>query len=247
MLPDPGASVSLTPLADAVLADPVLAESMADARGGAVRALDLTGPAALRPVRRARARRRRPARCSPSPRPPARPRTWSPQLGDLVDPATSATTRLGDAAARAAHPAQRHRRPPARRAAPPRAPRRPTRPTARSRSSSRRSARCSSRRSRGWPTSSRSSWRPATSAAARGRRTPPGRRGVLPGRPGREARRVRGARRHRRRLPADRGAPAAGGVLGRRRRGDPLVRGRRPAHAWRRSTGSGRRRAASCC
>jgi transcription-repair coupling factor (superfamily II helicase) len=41
--------VSLTGLADAVLADPVLAEAVADARGGAVRALDLTGPEAMRP------------------------------------------------------------------------------------------------------------------------------------------------------------------------------------------------------
>jgi transcription-repair coupling factor (superfamily II helicase) len=41
--------VSLTGLSDAVLADPTLDEAIADARGGAVRALDLTGPAALRP------------------------------------------------------------------------------------------------------------------------------------------------------------------------------------------------------
>ncbi len=41
--------MSLSGLADAVLADPVLAEAMVDARGGAVRALDLTGPAAMRP------------------------------------------------------------------------------------------------------------------------------------------------------------------------------------------------------
>jgi transcription-repair coupling factor (superfamily II helicase) len=41
--------VSLTPLADAVLADPTLAEAMADAKAGLVRALDLTGPEALRP------------------------------------------------------------------------------------------------------------------------------------------------------------------------------------------------------
>ena len=39
----------LTGLADAVLAEPVLAGALADARGGAVRALDLTGPEALRP------------------------------------------------------------------------------------------------------------------------------------------------------------------------------------------------------
>ncbi len=39
----------LTGLADAVLADPVLAQAVQDARGGTVRALDLTGPEALRP------------------------------------------------------------------------------------------------------------------------------------------------------------------------------------------------------
>ena len=54
-------------------------------------------------------------------------------------------------------------------------------------------------------------------------------RRLHPRRPGREARRVRRARRHPRRLPADRGAPAAGRVLGRHGRGDPLVQGRRPA------------------
>ncbi len=41
--------MSLTPLADAVLADATLAEAMADATAGLVRALDLTGPEALRP------------------------------------------------------------------------------------------------------------------------------------------------------------------------------------------------------
>ncbi len=40
---------TLSGLADAVLADPTLDEAIADARGGAVRALDLTGPAAVRP------------------------------------------------------------------------------------------------------------------------------------------------------------------------------------------------------
>ena len=39
----------LTGLADAVLADPTLAAALADARDGAVRALDLTGPDAMRP------------------------------------------------------------------------------------------------------------------------------------------------------------------------------------------------------
>ncbi|MGH3361078.1 MAG: transcription-repair coupling factor [Nocardioides sp.] len=41
--------MSLTGLADAVLADPTLADAVNDARGGLVPALDLTGPAALRP------------------------------------------------------------------------------------------------------------------------------------------------------------------------------------------------------
>jgi transcription-repair coupling factor (superfamily II helicase) len=41
--------VTLSGLSDAVLADPTLDEAIADARGGAVRALDLTGPAAVRP------------------------------------------------------------------------------------------------------------------------------------------------------------------------------------------------------
>ncbi len=43
------AGPSLSGLADAVLADPTLDEAIADARDGMVRALDLTGPAALRP------------------------------------------------------------------------------------------------------------------------------------------------------------------------------------------------------
>ena len=41
--------MSLAGLSDAVLADPTLDEAIADARGGMVRALDLTGPAAVRP------------------------------------------------------------------------------------------------------------------------------------------------------------------------------------------------------
>ena len=39
----------LTGLADAVLADPTLAGAVEDARTGALPALDLTGPPALRP------------------------------------------------------------------------------------------------------------------------------------------------------------------------------------------------------
>ncbi|WP_127481218.1 transcription-repair coupling factor [Nocardioides pantholopis] len=41
--------MSLTGLVDAVLADPVLGQAMTDARGGALRSLDLTGPPGLRP------------------------------------------------------------------------------------------------------------------------------------------------------------------------------------------------------
>ncbi len=46
-----------------------------------------------------------------------------------------------------------------------------------------------------------------------------------------EARRLRGPRRHPGRLPAHRGAPAPGGVLGRRGGGGPLLQGGRPALA----------------
>ncbi|WP_249423919.1 transcription-repair coupling factor [Nocardioides coralli] len=41
--------MTLTHLTDAVLAEPTLAQAMTDAKGGAVAALDLTGPAGLRP------------------------------------------------------------------------------------------------------------------------------------------------------------------------------------------------------
>nr|WP_227466879.1 transcription-repair coupling factor [Nocardioides lijunqiniae] len=49
MSPSSGAPVSLAGLADAVLSDPTLADVLADARDGRVRALDLTGPEAMRP------------------------------------------------------------------------------------------------------------------------------------------------------------------------------------------------------
>jgi transcription-repair coupling factor (superfamily II helicase) len=49
VLPDPGVTLTLAPLADAVLADATLTSAMTDARDGQVRALDLTGPEALRP------------------------------------------------------------------------------------------------------------------------------------------------------------------------------------------------------
>nr|WP_227464181.1 transcription-repair coupling factor [Nocardioides lijunqiniae] len=49
MSPSSGAPVSLAGLADAVLSDSTLADVLADARDGRVRALDLTGPEAMRP------------------------------------------------------------------------------------------------------------------------------------------------------------------------------------------------------
>ena len=211
-----------------------------------VTTLDLTGPAALRPFvvrglvdagrtvlvgHRHRARGRGPGRGA---RRPARPGSGR------------ATTRLGDAAARAAEPAQRHRRPPARRAASAGAPRDDghQRPAPGGRRAGALGA-AAAGQGAGRPRAGRAR-RPGR-GRARGRRAPARGRGVLPGRPGRAARRVRGPGRHRRRLPADRGAPAAGGVLGRRGRGDPRVRRRRPAHPRDRSSGCGRRRAASCC
>ncbi len=137
---------------------------------------------------------------------------------------------LGDPAARAAQPAQRHRRPPAGRAAPA-APPRARRPgttaplqvvVAPVRS-------VLQPQVKGLGDLEPVELQAGDERPARRRRRGPRRRGLHPRRPGRAARRVRGARRHRRRLPADRGAPAPGGVLGRHGRGDPLVRGRRPA------------------
>ena len=153
---------------------------------------------------------------------------------------------VGDAAARAALAAVGHRRPAARGAAPARPPRprragrRPApgrgRPGARA-------AAADGRRARR-PRAGRAAGRRRDRARRPGRAAGRGR--VRAGRHGRAARRVRGARRDRRRVPADRGPPAAGRALGRHGRGDPLVRGRRPAQprpGARR--GCGRRRAAS--
>ena len=239
------AGPSLTGLADAVLADPTLDEAIADARGGAVRALDLTGPAALRPfvvdglVRAGRTVLAVTATAREA-------EDLVEELGSLLDPDTVALypswetlpherlsprsdtvgrrlavlRRLAHPDATGARTAQGRRRAgPLGAAAAGQGARRP------------RAGRAGARPDR----------------ADGGRRAAARRRGVLPRRPGRAARRVRGPRRHRRRLPADRGAPAAGGVLGRRRRGDPQLLGRRPAHPRDRSTGCGRRRAASCC
>ena len=154
---------------------------------------------------------------------------------------------LGDAAARAALAALRHGRAPARRAAPARPP-----GDATSRRAAARGRRAGPLRAAAAAQGARRPRAGASCAAGDEAdlddgRPPAGRHRLRPGRPGHQARRVRRPRRHPRRLPADRGAPAAGRVLGRRGRGDPLLRGRRPAHPRRRSTGCGRRRAGSCC
>ena len=138
---------------------------------------------------------------------------------------------VGDAAPRAALAAQRHRRPAPRRAATDRAPR-PARHGIRPAVGGRRA------RARGAPAADQGARRPRAGRAAPRRRAPAARRrrrprgGRLhPHRPRRAARRVRRARRHPRRLPADRGAPGPHRVLGRHRRGGALVQGRRPALA----------------
>ena len=99
MLPDPAlmtweSLVTLTPIADAVLADATLAEAMGDARAGLVRTLDLTGPEALRPfvVAGLVEAGRTVLAVTPTSR---EAEDLVAQLGDLVDPERSATTRAG--------------------------------------------------------------------------------------------------------------------------------------------------------
>ncbi|MBF4764097.1 transcription-repair coupling factor [Nocardioides islandensis] len=79
--------MSLKPLADAVLADATLHQAMADAEGGLVRALDLTGPEALRPFVVAGLVRagRTVLAVTPTGR---EAEDLVAQLADLVDPAT---------------------------------------------------------------------------------------------------------------------------------------------------------------
>ena len=227
--------MKLSGLVDTLITDPVVAEAVRDAKADGVTTLDLSAPTPVRPVLLAALASEqngagRPVLAVTATFREAEELTEALQC--LVEPGTVAVLPgLGDPAARAPLAPLRHGRPASRRAAPPRPPgsvgrRRP----GRSRSWSRRCGRCCSRRS--------PAWRPGAGAAARRRRrststtsSSAGRTRRTPGRPGRAARRVRGPRRHPRRLPADRGAPAAGRVLGRRRRGDPLLRGRRPALA----------------
>ena len=157
----------------------------------------------------------------------------------------SALPGVGDAAARAAEPEPRDRR------APPRGARRASRAgRARRRSwSPRRCAARSSRSPPASPTSRRSHLAVGGRGHDLGRGLGPARRArVSPRRHGLATRRVRAARRHPRRLPADRRPPVPRRVLRRRGRPDPRVLGRRPAlAAGRGARGRPRRRAASCC
>ena len=136
--------MSLTGLLDVVLADPSLARVVETSSG----ALDLTAPHGMRPfvVAALAARAGRTVLAVTATGREAEDLVAA--LGSLHDPDRVALyPDLGDAAARAAEPARRHRRAPAGGAAPARATRRPTtRPPARSTSSSRPSAACCSRR-----------------------------------------------------------------------------------------------------
>ena len=160
-------------------ASPRSQQSMADAKGGGLATLDLTGPAGAAAVRGQGPGRRRPHRAGGR---RDRARGRGPDRGarrTCSTPTRSRSTRPGrrcrtSGSARAATPSGAGWRCCAGSSTPA-----PTRPTARCRSSSRRCARCCSPRSRGWPTSSRSSWPRArrsssrtSSPAGRARRTP---------------------------------------------------------------------------
>ena len=210
---------------------------------------DLVAPAALRPVLIA-ALATGPAG-SPwrSPPPPARPTTWS----------TRSARSCRRTAWRASPAGRRCRTSGCRRArtrsgsGSPCCGGWPTRPatairTGRWRSWSRRSAACCSRSWPGSATSSRSQLAAGDALRARRPAHQAGRDRLRAGQPGHRARRDRRPRRHRRRVPADRGAPAPGGVLRRHGGGDPLLQGGRPAqHRPTPTAGCGRRRAANCC
>ena len=244
--------MTLSGLLDAVLPDPALAQAVASAGRRLARPDRAAGAA---PVRRRRAgrrpaqRRRRPAGAG---RHRHRPGRRGPGRRAALPAARRRGRRLpvlGDAAARAA--LARARTPsaggwPCCAGSPTRAP--TTRRPDRCGSWSRRSGRVLQPQVPGLgelePVAARAGddGRPGRPGRAAGR----GR--LRPGRAGREARRVRGPRRHPRRLPADRGAPGAGRVLGRRVEEVRYftVADQRSLQA-RPSTGCGRRRAASCC
>ena len=224
--------MSLTPLLDALSADPVVRKVVETARRGDAPLVDVAvSPGARSPPARRAGRRRRHARCSRSPPPAARPRTSPPRCGCFLPrrPRRRLPV-LGDPAARAAQPPQRHRRPAARRAAPagPPRPRRPgIRPAVGRRRPGPRGAAAA------WPRGS-ATWRPvalqagderpledvveALAAAAYTRTDLVERRGEFA---------VRGGILDV--FPPTEEHPRPRRVLGRHGRGDPLVQGRRPA------------------
>ena len=205
--------MTLAGLIDTVAADPALARAVQEIGAPSSISRRRTGSG------RSRSRRssRRVAPSSPSPRPSGRARTSSPRCSRLLPPEpvvdypaweTLPHERLSPRAdtvgrrlavlRRLRHPSPTTRRP------------------GRSASSSRRSAACCSRR---LPDSG--DLMPVALQAGdevglrRGRRARLSDIAYTRRRHGRAARRVRGARRHHRRLPADRGPPGPGRVLGR--------------------------------
>ena len=144
--------MSLTPLLDALSADPVVRKVVETARRGDAPLVDVAvSPGARSPLLAALA--------GDGATPLLAVTATGREAEDLAEalrcflPADRVADfpALGDAAARAAQPAQRHRRPPARRAAPAHPPRRErpgVRPARRRRRT--RSARCCSRWPRGW-------------------------------------------------------------------------------------------------
>ena len=225
--------------------DPALARAreLADRRDADQ--VDITAPASTRARRRRGARRRRrtrwrrAGRCSRSPRPPGRPRNWRPALGELLpadqvavypawetlpherlSPRSDTVGRRLAVLRRLAHPDAVGAAGPLRVVV---APVRSVLQPQLKGLGDLEPVELHHRRDR----------RPRRRGAAARRHR------VRPHRPGHQAGRVRGPRRDPRRLPADRGAPAAGGVLGRRDRGDPQLRRGRPADACHSGAGVG--------
>ena len=226
--------MQLSGLIPAALRDRGLARARDLARKGGVDsdALDLTAPASLRPFVVAAVAA--PAEAGGAGRPVLAVTATSREADDLAEalgclidarPGRGLPV-LGDAAARAALAALGHGRPPAGRAAPAGPPRGRRAAAGRRRAG----AQLLQPQLKGLGDLEPVELTTGGERRAGGRRPPAHRHGVRPGRPGHQARRVRGARRHPGRLPADRRAPVPGRVLGRRGRGDPHLRGRRPAH-----------------
>ena len=250
--------MTLAGLLAAVASEEAVAEAVRRARAtgtaGATAALDIAAPDALQPLLIA-------ALAAPSAgdRPVLAVTATGREAEDLAAALRSPAARRRRSPTSPAwetlpherlQPAQRHRRPPAGRAAPARATRAPTtRPPARCGSSSRRSARCCSRRCAGSATSSRCELRAGrrrrrsttSYAGSPTRRTP----GSTWSRSAASSRSAAASSTSSRRPRSTRCAWSSGATTVEEIR---CVRGRRPAHASRaRRTGCGRRRAASCC